>query len=60
MRFSDLRPTIPGHLQLDAYFQYAYLPTRNHQKDSLVDPVGDYTAGGQQWGAGVSLEVVFE
>lgn len=60
VRLSDLRPTIPGHLQLDAYFQYAYLPTRNHQKDSLVDPVGDYTAGGQQWGVGASLEVVFE
>ncbi|MCA9536739.1 MAG: outer membrane protein transport protein [Myxococcales bacterium] len=60
VRLSDLRPTLPGYLQLDAYFQYAYLPTRNHQKDSLVDPVGDYRAGGQQFGFGASLEVVFE
>jgi long-chain fatty acid transport protein len=60
VRLSELRPTVPGFLQLDAYFQYAYLPTRNHQKDSLVDPVGDYRAGGQQFGFGMSLEVVFE
>ncbi|MCA9578673.1 MAG: outer membrane protein transport protein [Polyangiales bacterium] len=60
LRLTDLEPTIPGYLQLDAYFQYAYLPTRYHQKDSLVDPVGDYRAGGQQYGFGLSLEVVFE
>ncbi len=60
VRLTDLRPTLPGYLQLDAYFQYAYLPQRFHEKDSLVDPVGDYRAGGQQFGFGVSAEVVFE
>lgn len=57
---TDLEPTLPGGLRIDAHFVYAYLPDRDHLKASLVDPVGDFTAGGYQLGGGVNLEVVFE
>ena len=60
LRLTDLRPTIPGYLQFDMFFQYSHLPERLHVKDSLVDLVGDYRAGGQQFGLGVSAEIVFE
>ena len=56
----DLRPTLPGRLQLDAHLSYAYLPERAHIKDSLVDAVGDFVAGGHQVTVGLNLELAFE
>jgi long-chain fatty acid transport protein len=50
----------PGNLNLDAYFLYAQVSERAHEKDSLVDPVGDYRAGGRQYGVGVQVELAFE
>lgn len=60
IQLRDLRPTLPGALQFDLYGLYAHLPTRNHIKDDVANIVGDYTAGGGQWGFGAGIEVVFE
>ncbi|MEZ4329132.1 MAG: outer membrane protein transport protein [Polyangiales bacterium] len=49
----------PGDLNLDAYFLYAQVSERAHEKLSLVDPVGDYTAGGRQYGFGLQVELAF-
>lgn len=57
---TDLEPTLPGSMRVDAHFVYSYLPDRDHQKASIVDPVGDFTAGGYQLGAGLNIEVAFE
>ncbi len=56
----DLRPTLPGSLRIDAHFAYYHLPEREHLKLSPSDPVGDYSSGGDQFGFGASLEVLFE
>ncbi len=58
--FTDLEPTLPGSLHLDAFVQYSRIAPRDHIKDSLVDPVGDYTAEGHLIQAGFGLEVAFE
>jgi long-chain fatty acid transport protein len=55
-----LRPTLPGTLSFDAYGMFTVLPRREHVKSSPVDPVGDYSAGGTQIGAGVMMELAFE
>ncbi len=60
IRFTDLEPTLPGHIGFDAYFLYSQLVERTHEKDSLVDAVGDYVAGGRIFGAGVGVEISFE
>ncbi|MAT24570.1 MAG: hypothetical protein CMN29_06295 [Sandaracinus sp.] len=60
LRLTDLEPTIAGYIAIDGYAYYTHVRERTHVKDSLVDPVGDYTAGGGLVGAGVQLEVVFE
>jgi long-chain fatty acid transport protein len=59
LRLTDLRPLIDGFLGFDIHFQYSYLPWRAMQKTSLVDPVGDYVAGGHIFAAGASMEVGF-
>ncbi len=56
----NLRPTIAGRLQIDAHLSYAYLPERAHIKDSLVDAVGDFVAGGHQLTMGLNVELAFE
>lgn len=60
LRLHDLRPLLPGFVQIDAHVQYSFLPERSFQKTSLVDPVGDYRAGGQVFAGGLTLEVGFE
>ncbi|MBN8612314.1 MAG: outer membrane protein transport protein [Deltaproteobacteria bacterium] len=60
MRLDDLRPLLPGFLQMDFHFQYSFLPDRTMTKGSLVDPVGDYRVGGQMFAGGVTFEVGFE
>jgi long-chain fatty acid transport protein len=50
----------PGHLNFDAYLLYAHVSERDHNKLSVVDPVGDYRAGGRQFGAGLQVEMVVE
>ncbi|MEM9073413.1 MAG: outer membrane protein transport protein [Myxococcota bacterium] len=57
---TDLEPTLPGAVHFDIYANYGRVVPRNHNKDSLVDGVGDYTAGGHLVAAGVGIEVVFE
>lgn len=59
LRLTDLRPLIDGFLGFDIHFQYAYLPYRGMQKTSLVDPVGDFVAGGHIFSAGAMMEVGF-
>ncbi len=60
LKMTELEPTLPGELRLDAHALYSYLPEREHIKDSLVDAVGDYRSQGHLFGAGVTLEVAFE
>ncbi|MBX3250163.1 MAG: outer membrane protein transport protein [Myxococcales bacterium] len=60
LRLTDLRPTLPGALAINGYLQWSHIVSRTHVKDSLVDPVGDYRAGGNLLGAGVQLEVAFQ
>jgi long-chain fatty acid transport protein len=55
-----LEPVLRGGIRFDAHFLYARVMNRRHVKDSLVDPVGDYVAGGHQFGAGVAVEIAFE
>lgn len=57
---NDLRPTLPGALQFNAHFAYAALRARDHNKASLVDPVGDYRSTGYLLAAGVDISLVFE
>lgn len=59
LRLTDLEPTLPGHLQINGYFLWSRIVERTHVKDSLVDAVGDYTAGGDLLGLGLQLEVAF-
>lgn len=59
LRLTDLRPLIDGFLGFDIHFQYNYLPWRAVQKTSLVDPVGDFVAGGHIFAAGAMMEVGF-
>ncbi len=56
----DLDPTLPGELRFDIFARYDHLVTREHVKDSLVDPVGDYVSGGRIFAIGAGAEVVFE
>ncbi len=58
--FDRLEPGLDGELRLDMHLLWAILPDRLHQKASLVDPVGDYVAGGHQLGVGLNVGVVFE
>lgn len=60
LTMTDLEPTLPGQLRIDAHALYSYLPEREHIKDSLVDAVGDYRSQGHLFGAGVTVEVAFE
>ncbi len=57
---TDLEPTLPGRLLIQVWANYARVVPRDHIKDSLVDPVGDYRAGGHLFAAGGGLEIVFE
>jgi long-chain fatty acid transport protein len=60
VRLTDLRPLLPGFLQMDFHFQYSLLPERVMTKQSLVDPTGDYRVGGNIFAGGATLQVGFE
>lgn len=60
LQLNNLQPTLPGSLRFDAHFLYAHLSSRDHVKDSLVDPVGDYRSDGYLLGGGLSMDVAFE
>lgn len=60
LTLQGLEPVLRGGIRFDAHFVYMRVATRHHHKDSLVDPVGDYVAGGHQLGGGVAVEVAFE
>jgi long-chain fatty acid transport protein len=59
LRLNNLRPLIDGFISFDLHLQYALLPYRAMQKTSLVDPTGDYVAGGHIFAGGLSMEVGF-
>jgi long-chain fatty acid transport protein len=56
----QLEPGLDGELRIDMHLLWGILPDRLHRKTSLVDPVGDYVAGGHQLGFGLNVGVVFE
>jgi long-chain fatty acid transport protein len=58
--FDELKPLIDGGIYLNVHFLYAHLPERAHVKESLVDPVGDLTSRGRQFGFGTQLSVKFK
>lgn len=60
LSLNDLRPTLPGALQFNTHFAYATLRGRDHNKTSLVDPVGDYRSTGYLIAAGVDVSLMFE
>lgn len=60
LRLSDLRPLLPGYIQMDVHFQYSLLPERTMTKSSLLDPVGDYRVSGSLFAGGATFEVGFE
>jgi long-chain fatty acid transport protein len=60
LRIDDLEPAIGGFVQVETHLSVTYLPEREHVKESLVDPVGDYRAGGHVLAGGVTAELVFE
>ena len=55
----DLKPTLGGGIRINIYGLMAHMAYRDHRKTSLVDPVGDYRAGGFQFGIGLDAEVTF-
>jgi long-chain fatty acid transport protein len=55
----DLQPLINGSLSFDMHLSYAYLPVRTTRKASLVDTTGDYTAGGNMFIGGLTMELAF-
>ena len=60
LHLDQLRPFLPGFLDFDVHFQYAYFPERTMRKTSLVDPIGDYRAAGHGFAGGLTMEVGFE
>lgn len=60
LRLDQLRPFLPGFLGFDMHLQYSYLPYRTMRKTSLVDPTGDYVAGGHIFAFGVNVSAGFE
>lgn len=60
LRLDELRPFLPGFLSFDLHVQYSYLPYRTMRKTSLVDPTGDYVAGGHIFAFGMNVGVGFE
>lgn len=54
-----VKPILPRPLQIDVHFSATVLPERETRKDSPVDPVGDYTAGGTLWSAGLMTRMEF-
>lgn len=60
LHLRDLEPTVPGALTIDGYFLYMRLAERTHQKQLLVDGVGDYVSSGNLFGFGLSAELAFE
>lgn len=60
VRLSDLRPLLPGFLQMDFHAQYSHLFERATRKESLLDPIGDYVASGHVLAGGATFEVGFE
>jgi long-chain fatty acid transport protein len=60
VRLTDLRPLLPGFLQMDFHFQYSLLPERTMTKQSLLDPTGDFRAAGHIFAGGATVTVGFE
>jgi len=60
LTLQGLEPVLRGGVSFDANFLYTRVMSRRHIKDSLVDPVGDYVAGGHQLGGGIAVEIAFE
>lgn len=60
VHLDQLRPFLPGFLNFDLHFQYAYFPERTMTKASLVDPTGDYRVSGDGFTGGLTMEVGFE
>jgi len=54
-----LGPILPKPLAVDAYFAATVLPDRLNQKDSALDPVGDFVARGAVIQAGLDLRTRF-
>jgi long-chain fatty acid transport protein len=50
---------IPGSVRLDAHGTFSWLVERTFLKDNPADFVGDYTAGGTQFGGGGTLGLTF-
>lgn len=50
---------LPGDVRFDAHVQWSILPTETTTKIDASDPVGDYTAGGHIWNAGLMATVGF-
>lgn len=59
-RLHDLRPYVPGFLNVDIHMTFSWLPERINQQDSLVGPFTDFASQGTMWGVGVTTEVGFE
>jgi long-subunit fatty acid transport protein len=57
--FDDLLPELPGTLTIDAHVQVSRLVTEATLKASAADYVGDYTAGGSIFAAGVTAGFAF-
>lgn len=55
----DLGAALPGDLLVDAHFSWSHLIDRTTRKQSLIDPIGDYRAGGDVYVGGVTVGVTF-
>ncbi len=59
LRLINLRPLLDGFLSFDLHLQYAHLVERTFLKASPVDASGDYRAGGDTFGGGLTMELGF-
>lgn len=59
-RFFDPLGALEGPLTLDVGASLHFHPDREHRKDTGLDPVGTYTAGGSMWVFGVALAYAFD
>jgi long-chain fatty acid transport protein len=59
LRLTNLRPLIDGWIAFDLHLQYSFLPERLARKDSPIDSVGDWRAGGHLFAGGLTMELGF-
>jgi long-chain fatty acid transport protein len=59
LELKRLQPILAWPISLDAHLALTYLPNRVNRKDSPIDPVGDFVAGGVAVSTGLTMRLKF-